>query len=117
MVMAKKFAIYAMVMDFMTNNINGGCFCEKNNIGKHGVSCGDCPRDYIAKNQFLMRLAELKKHLEEEADFNRSWTDGRRGAHKVSSQDSDYIARRIALAEKREMWAKDVGSMIDRDVL
>lgn len=23
------------------------CWCDENNIGVPGVSCGDCPRDYI----------------------------------------------------------------------
>ncbi len=32
--------------------IEGGCFCEKNSLGIKGKTCGDCPRDY-AKAQIL----------------------------------------------------------------
>jgi hypothetical protein len=27
------------------------CFCDRMKIGVPGVSCGDCPRDYIVQNR------------------------------------------------------------------
>lgn len=47
-------------------------------------------------------LAALATHLREEADFNRSWTDGRRGEADISD---DYRARRLEVAAQREAWA------------
>lgn len=50
------------------------------------------------------KLNRLVKHLLDEADFNRSWTDGRRspGANVASV----YTERRIEAAEEREEWAR-----------
>ena len=50
------------------------CYCDRNNIGVPGVSCGDCPeRDYKksrdkAKSIGLL-CAELKANGEDEAAF------------------------------------------------
>ena len=46
-------------------------------------------------------LAEVRAYLAEEADFNRSWTDGRRGS---KTPRPAYVQRRIELAEQREAW-------------
>jgi hypothetical protein len=46
---------------------------------------------------------EAASYLREEADFNRSWTDGRRGAPFTAL--AGYIARRLEVAEEREQWA------------
>ena len=45
----------------------------------------------------------MEKYLREEADFNRSWTDGRRGANMANSEQ--YIAARITAANIRDEWA------------
>lgn len=54
--------------------------------------------------------AEAAKYLREEADFNRSWTDGRRGAPFTSTED--YIARRREIAEQRDAWAAAIESIL-----
>lgn len=54
-------------------------------------------------------LEALVAHLREDADFNRSWTDGRRGT--VSEKPPAYIARRIAIAAQREAWADAVTAL------
>jgi len=52
-------------------------------------------------------MNDLIKYLLSEADFNRSWTDGRRGDFVPTE---DYISRRIQCAELFEQWAKAVGN-------
>jgi hypothetical protein len=54
-------------------------------------------------------LAALVAHLREEADFNRSWTDGRRGA----APSPAYVARRLELATERDRWADAVRALIE----
>ncbi|WP_454919260.1 Lar family restriction alleviation protein [Xanthobacter sediminis] len=49
-------------------------------------------------------------YIRHEADFNRSWTDGRRG--DPSTKTAGYIARRIALAEERERWAAAIETLV-----
>jgi hypothetical protein len=51
-------------------------------------------------------LAELVDHLRAEADFNRSWTDGRRRGELDISPD--YRARRLEVAAQRDSWADEV---------
>jgi len=51
-------------------------------------------------------LSRLVTYLREEADFNRSWTDGRR--KRPGSDEEGYKARRIELAEEREAWAAEI---------
>jgi hypothetical protein len=62
-------------------------------------------------NQRILRIEALMRYLSEEADFNRSWTDGRRdpGVHSES-----YNARRIELAEERERWVRDLDYLCAR---
>jgi hypothetical protein len=50
--------------------------------------------------------AEVVAYLREEADFNRSWTDGRRGP--PFGADAGYIARRKELANQRDNWANEI---------
>ena len=50
-------------------------------------------------------MNDLIKYLLSEADFNRSWTDGRRGDFVPTE---DYISRRKECAEKFEEWANTV---------
>lgn len=58
----------------------------------------------------------LVQYLRAEADFNRSWTDGRRGADRIPSEE--YNARRIELAVERERWADVVEKLArERDLL
>lgn len=47
--------------------------------------------------------AQAVAYLRTEADFNRSWADGRRGADRNFPEA--YKARRRELAEERERWA------------
>jgi hypothetical protein len=46
---------------------------------------------------------EAAAYLRDEADFNRSWTDGRRSGPGTPS--AGYVARRIEAAEQRDRWA------------
>jgi len=50
-------------------------------------------------------LASLVAYLREEADFNRSWTDGRRG-DLVPGEE--YAKRRLELAQRADDWADAV---------
>jgi len=56
-------------------------------------------------------LRELVAYLRDEADFNRSWVDGRRGADR--NFPDAYKRRRIELAEERERWAEGVIALLD----
>jgi len=47
------------------------------------------------------KAREVVKYLRDEADFNRSYIDGRR----PRSHHAGYDARRRELAEQREAWA------------
>lgn len=60
-----------------------------------------------------MKAAEASAYFREEADFNRSWTDGRRSAAPFrEGGDSDgYKARRIELALERERWADAIDAL------
>lgn len=51
-----------------------------------------------------LRLAA--HHLDDEADFSLSWTDGRRGDDKIF--DATYIARRLEVAAERTAWADSI---------
>jgi hypothetical protein len=48
-------------------------------------------------------------YLREEADFNRSWCDGRRGTRFDSPERR---ARRLELAVEREAWANAIEALI-----
>lgn len=50
-------------------------------------------------------------YLRDEADFNRSWTDGRNGPHPSHGHGHEYVARRIELAEERERWAAAIEAL------
>jgi hypothetical protein len=50
------------------------------------------------------QIAELVAYLRDEADFNLSWTDGRRG----EPREPAYVARRMELARQRDRWADAV---------
>jgi hypothetical protein len=47
-------------------------------------------------------------YLRGEADFNRSWTDGRRGS---GLESPGYTARRVEIAEQREQWADAIDAI------
>lgn len=49
---------------------------------------------------------DLVAHLREEADFNRSWIDGRRRAY--ASDAVGYAARRKAFADRADNWADEI---------
>jgi hypothetical protein len=53
-------------------------------------------------------LTKLIQHLRDDADFNRSLTDGRRNQGQCSD---GYRARRIEVAEDREGWAHAVEAL------
>ena len=59
----------------------------------------------------VSRLVDVEAYIREEADFNRSWTDGRR--HSPGTTDG-YIARRLELAAEREAWADAIAEAILR---
>lgn len=54
--------------------------------------------------------ADLVEHLRQDADFNRSWTDGRRGADLITS--AGYIARRLEVAKQRDDWADAITALL-----
>jgi hypothetical protein len=56
-------------------------------------------------------LAEAAAHLREDADFNRSWIDGRRGDRNAYSET--YINRRLEVAAQRDRWADAIQSIIN----
>lgn len=53
------------------------------------------------------QIDHLKNYLLEEADFARSWTDGRRGGPPETAP-SAYTESRLSDAEKREQWAREL---------
>lgn len=55
-------------------------------------------------------IERLKKYLLEEADFNRSWTDGRRGGPPKEAPPA-YIERRLSIAAQRDQWALEIERM------
>lgn len=70
-------------------------------------------RRRLALNDLHKGALEAAAYLREEADFNRSWTDGRRRF----SESPGYIARRLELAEQREAWAMAIEALVKRDSL
>ncbi|MPS27597.1 MAG: hypothetical protein E2576_11190 [Alcaligenaceae bacterium] len=56
-------------------------------------------------------LPALVSYLRNEADFNRSWTDGRRGGPVNPSEG--YVVRRLELAARSDGWADSVQALID----
>ena len=57
----------------------------------------------MSREEAITAANEAASYLMEEADFNRSWIDGRRGADRPKTVE--YTTRRIVLAEQRETWA------------
>lgn len=57
-------------------------------------------------------LAEAEKYLRDEADFNRSWVDGRRGADLPRTEE--YTARRLEIAQQRDNWANAIAFAITK---
>lgn len=55
-------------------------------------------------------VEDIRAYLLADADFNRAWTDGRRGPGHLY-QDASYKARRIELAERRERWAAELSRL------
>lgn len=64
----------------------------------------------------IVQLAkEAAEHLREEADFNRSWIDGRKHVDPKGNlvRDFDgYVERRKEVAEQRESWANAIDELI-----
>jgi len=59
---------------------------------------------------------ELVAYIREEADWNRSWTDGRHP--EIKTFDEGMLARRLELAHQRDQWAEAVDVLIsDQDLL
>lgn len=58
----------------------------------------------------ISSLAEAEKYLREEADFNRSWTDGRRGSDMNPTEQ--YAVRRLEVARQRDEWADAIALAI-----
>lgn len=61
---------------------------------------------------FIETLRTAAAYLREEADFNRSWTDGRRNAR--ASDTDGYVARRLELAAERDAWADAIEEAANR---
>lgn len=69
-----------------------------------------------AQEKLARQLAlEAASYLRDEADFNRSWTDGRRGDERTLT--SQYIAHRLDIAKQREAWAHAIELLIGRRAL
>jgi len=58
------------------------------------------------------KLGEVRGYILAEADFNRSWADGRRGVGMPGANNDGYKARRIEIAVEREVWAASIGDAI-----
>lgn len=71
-----------------------------------GYKCNGCDRVGVTPNA---KLDALAAYLLTEADFSRSWTDGRRGADVPKSEA--YNARRIEIAEEREAWVAEIADL------
>jgi hypothetical protein len=57
----------------------------------------------------LASASEAVAHLREEADFNRSWIDGRQPPTDISPA---YADRRREVAAARERWADAIDALI-----
>lgn len=62
----------------------------------------------MTRDEAIMAANEAAAYLSEEADFNLSWTDGRRGSWDKSPE---YTARRIELARQRESWVTAITTL------
>ena len=58
------------------------------------------------RKEAIKSALEAIGHIREEADFNRSWADGRRGP--IGRETPAYYARRIEIAEERDCWAEAI---------
>ena len=76
---------------------------QTENSAAGGLSAGD---------RCVSRLAEVEEYLRDEADFNRSWTDGRRGADMNPTEQ--YTARRLEVARQRDEWADAIALAIKK---
>jgi hypothetical protein len=56
-------------------------------------------------------IEKIIDYLLEEADFNRSWTDGRRQPPPGATQS--YMDRRIFIAEERDEWVQAIRDLRD----
>ena len=56
-------------------------------------------------------LAEAAAEFRQEADFNRSWTDGRRN---MTGASEGYIQRRLEIAAERDRWADAIQKAIEK---
>lgn len=54
---------------------------------------------------------EVVAYLREEADFNRSWIDGRRRSPGACSPG--YVGRRTEVALQRDLWAASIEALIE----
>lgn len=61
---------------------------------------------------FIETLRAAAAYLREEADFNRSWVDGRRNARGTDTDG--YVARRLELAAERDAWAEAIEEAANR---
>lgn len=66
----------------------------------------------MADPKIIASAREAVRFLLDEADFNRSWIDGRRGRIDPSEDIPRYVARRIEIAEERERWAAAIDALI-----
>lgn len=59
----------------------------------------------------LTNLQKASAYLRAEADFNLSWTDGRRNP-SVGCDADDYRKWRLSAAEERTVWADAIDAAI-----
>lgn len=65
-------------------------------------------------DQHIADSLKVVNYLREEADFNRSWIDGRRGVGEPRCETKGYIDRRIELAEERDRWADAIEQLVNK---
>lgn len=87
--------------------------CQECRSDGRGPFCETTPCACTCHEESQRRLAaEAVAYLRAEADFNRSWADGRRGADRNLSDA--YKARRLELAKEREHWANAIEALCKR---
>jgi hypothetical protein len=64
-----------------------------------------------ATEALITEARRAAAYLQEEADFNRSWTDSRRSGDRAAWPG--YLARRLELAAERERWATAIKGLAD----
>lgn len=72
------------------------------------TSVGDLAVVNRAADETIQRALTAARYLRDEADFNRSWVDGRR----PRSGNTSYDLRRKELADERDAWATAIETLV-----